>query len=324
MVPEGPGKAKLLDLVEAATDPQSLATRILNDPNSDQRQERLKLLAQGWSDPQAAAQWAGQNLTGQDRTTFYSQVGYALAEQNPQAALDILEQMRGTEGFASAFGSMMRGLVQLGGKGQEAAKLIANSDLPGDQRTDLISELARRWVRSDPDAAVAWVNTLTAPQDFQAAIPLLVSQLDNDRVSRTVQSFLSNHDPVMETGLLEAAAPSSLAFDPTKSRLILDPLISSDPSLRIAPAEGDGASRNEMVWNAVTQTAKRQAEIGSPTSALDWLGTLPFASQTDYARAAADVMNVWNLKSPGDAANWLQNSSLDPALKATLAKSAPH
>ena len=74
------------------------------------------------------------------------------------------------------------------------------------QRADLISELARRWVRNDPDATIAWVNTLTAPEDFRAAIPLLVSQLDNDRVSRTVDAYLKTEDPVMELALIEAAA----------------------------------------------------------------------------------------------------------------------
>src|SRR4030095_3812177 len=127
-----------------------------------------------------------QNLSGADKAAFYSQVGYNLAEQKPQAALEVLAEMKGTESYASTFGSMMRGLVQIGGQGQKAAELIANSDFTPGERADLISELSRRWVRTDPDAAPAWVNTLTTPEDFRAAIPLLVSQLDNERVSRTV------------------------------------------------------------------------------------------------------------------------------------------
>jgi len=67
-------------------------------------------------------------------------------------------------------------------------------------------------VRNDADATIAWVNTLTEPVDFRAAIPLLVSQLDNDRVSRTVESYLKNLDPVMELALIEAAAPPGLYF----------------------------------------------------------------------------------------------------------------
>ena len=130
-----------------------------------------------------------QNLSGADKTAFYSQVGYNLAHQNPRAALQVLAELHGTDAYASTFGAMMRGLVQEGGLGQQAAELIANSNLnPGD-RADLISELARRWVRNDADATIAWVNTLTAPEDFRAAIPLLVSQLDNDRVSRTVEAY---------------------------------------------------------------------------------------------------------------------------------------
>ena len=79
--------------------------------------------------------------------------------------------------------------------------------------------LSRRWLRNDSDATIAWVNTLTAPEDVRVAIPLLVSQLDNDRVSRTVDAYLQHHDLVMELALIEAAAPPSLMFDPEKLRL---------------------------------------------------------------------------------------------------------
>jgi RNA polymerase sigma factor (sigma-70 family) len=320
MVSDGPGKGKMLDLLEAATEPASLANRILTDPDPTERGNRLRLLAQGWSDPEASAAWARENLSGEDKMAYYSQVGYELAHRNPQTALQILSELNGTEAYASTFGSMMRGLVQEGGRGPEVAALIANANLSPEQRGGLISELARRWVRNDADAAVEWVNTLTAPEDFRAAIPLLVSQLDNDRVGRTVEAYLKNNDPIMEEALIEAAAPSSLRFDPEKSRLILDPLISRDPSLKLIAAEG--ASREAMLWNSVNQTAKRQAEDGSPAAAMQWLAKIPFANQSDFARAIGNVMNVWNLKSPTEANAWLQSSSLNPALRSEVLKLA--
>src|SRR5262245_3648628 len=88
MLPAGPGKTKALDLWEAATDPYSLASRILAGANPTERVSRLRSLAQGWPDPETAAEWARQNLSGADKAVFYSQVGYSLAEQNPQAALE--------------------------------------------------------------------------------------------------------------------------------------------------------------------------------------------------------------------------------------------
>jgi len=45
------------------------------------------------------------------------------------------------------------------------------------------------------------------------SVAVLVSQLDNGRVSSTVQNFLKNDDPVMEVALIEAAAPPNLQFD---------------------------------------------------------------------------------------------------------------
>lgn len=320
MLPEGPGKGRMLDLVEAATDPYSLANRILALTDPAERASRLRVLAQGWSNPETSAEWARQNLSGADKTAFYSQVGYNLAEQNPQAALQVLAELKGTDAYSSTFGAMMRGLVQIGGQGQQAAELIANSDLDPSQRTELVSELARRWVRSDADAAVAWVNTLTAPEDFRAAIPLLVSQLDNDRVSHTVEAYLKNRDPVMELALIEAAAPPGLYFDPEKSRLILDPLIGKDPGLKLTSGEGSASSREEMLWSSVNQTAKLQAEKGQPAAAMEWLATLPFASHDDYAKAVGNVFTVWNLKSETEATAWLQNSALSATLKSDLQK----
>ncbi len=398
MLPEGPGKAKALDLAEAVTDPYSLANRILTATNPAERVSRLKALAQGWPDREAAAEWARQNLSGAEKRAFYSQVGYWLAHQNPRSALQVLAEIKeeaidvksygidpqsalriwaeldGAGTYAFTLGAMMRGLVQVGGYGQQVAELIANSDLNASRRSRLISELARRWVRQDADAAVAWANTLTAPEDVRAAIPLLVSQLKNGRVIRAVEAHLKYPDPVMELALIEAAAPPGLGFDPRKSRLILDPIISKNPGLKLQSSESDGndgqsdlremiarrayeiyegrgkrdgddlndwlraeaevkssvmaerrpaiegreATKEELLWKSVTLTAKRLAEVGPPAAAMDWLGALPFASPSDFSKAAGVVLTVWDLKSPSDAAEWLQNSALAPTLKSEL------
>jgi len=374
MLPEGPGKAKALDLAEAAANPHSLANRILAIAHTAERVSHLKALAQGWPDPEASAEWARQNLSGADRTVFYSQVGYNLAHRNPQAALQVLTELKGTDTYASTFGAMMRGLVQIGAQGQQVAELIANSDFDTRQRSRLTSELARRWVRQDADAAIAWANTLTKPEDVRAAIPLLVSQLKNDRVIQVVEAYLRTPDPVMELALIEAAAPPSLGFDPRKSRLILDPIISNNPGLKMQSCKADwndgqtdlsemiarrayeiyvergrcdGAdlndwfrakaevkasvmaerrraieeremTREEILWKSVTMTARRLAEVGPPAAAMEWLGELAFASQSDYAKAAGAVLTVWKLKSPAEAAEWLQNSTLDLTIKSYL------
>ena len=68
----------------------------------------------------------------------------------------------------------------------------------------------------------------------------------------------------------------------------------------------------------MNQAAKRQAEEGRPAAAMEWLAKLPFASESDYAKAAANVFSVWNLKSETEAAAWLQSSALNPTLKSEL------
>src|SRR5215475_6231033 len=425
MLPDGPGKAKALDLAEAAADPYSLANRILALADPIERAWRLRALAQGWPDHETAAEWARRNLSGADKAVFYSQVGYWLAQQNPQAALGALAELKGEiakmaelvetdpqaalevltelkgegidekiyaaapqatlgvlaelvgEGvYANTLGAMMPGLVQTNGYGQQVAELIAGSDLNARQRARLISELSRRWVRHDADAAIEWANTLTAPEDIRAAIPLLVSQLKNDRAIRAVEAHLKSPDPVMELALIEAAAPPGLGFNPRKSRLILDPIISNSPGLKLRPSKADEhdgqpdlremiarrayeiyeergrrdgddlndwlraeaevifsvmverrraverieMTREEVLWKSVTLTAKRLAEVGPPAAAMEWLDTLPFAGQSDYAEAAGVVLTVWTLKSPSEPAEWLRNSALDLTLKSYLQK----
>jgi hypothetical protein len=376
MLSEGPGKNKMLDLAEAATAPYSLANRILGEADNAERASRLKILAQGWPDPETSTEWARQNLSGADKTAFYSQVGYRLAHRNTQAALRVLAELRGTDAYVSTFVVMMRGLVQIGALGQQAAELIANSDLNARERAELISELARRWVRQDADAAIAWAKTLTAPEDVRAAIPLLVSQLNKDRLTRAVYDHLKSPDSVMELALIEAAAPPDLMFNPWTSRLILDPIISKDPGLKLQSSkacrndlerdlrdliarrayeiyeergrgdgedlndwlraeaelrslltaekrraiEVEGATREEILWKSITLTAKRLAEVGPPEAAMEWLGALPFASESDYCNAASAVLIVWNLKAPTEAAEWLRNSTLDSTIKLKLQK----
>jgi hypothetical protein len=427
MLPDGPGKAKALDLAEAATDPYSLANRILAVTDPTERASRLRALAQAWPDHETAAEWARQNLSGADKAVFYSQVGYWLAQQNPQAALEVLAELKGEIAkmaelvetdpqaaleffaelryeptdlknypiapqamlevlaelvgggvYANTLGAMMPGLVQTNGYGQQVAELIVSSDLNARQRARLISELSRRWVRQDADAAIAWVNTLTAPEDVRAAIPLLVSQLKNDRAIRAVEAYLKSPDPVIEVALIEAAAPPGLGFDPRKSKMILDSIISNSPGLKLQSSkadvnggqpdlremiarrayeiyeergrhdgddlndwlraeaevifsvmverrravEGIEMTREEALWKSVTLTAKRLAEVGPPAAAMEWLDTLPFTSESDYAEAAGVVLTAWNLKSPTEAAEWLRNSALDPTLKSDLQKIA--
>ena len=54
ILPEGPGKDKMLDLAEAATAPYSLANRILATSATAERASRLKVSAQGWPDPETS------------------------------------------------------------------------------------------------------------------------------------------------------------------------------------------------------------------------------------------------------------------------------
>jgi hypothetical protein len=323
MLPEGPGKAQMLDLADAATDPYSLGNRILAVADHYERASRFKVLAQGWDDPEIAFQWARQNLSGSDKTAFYSLVGGRIADQNPQAALQILVELKEADAYAFTITmiKMMRGLVQINGQGQQAAELILNADLDPNQRAKLISDLIKFWVRQNADAAMAWGATLTAPEDVRAAIPHLIYHRDSDQIRQMVEAYLESHDPVIELALIESAKPREQMINPQKSRLIIDLLLSKDPGLKAQLRRGMSGSKEERLFSAVNAVAIRQAEVGSPADAMEWLGTMPFASQWDYARVVDNVLTVWDLKDPTEAAEWLQKSTLYPhTLKSELQK----
>ena len=86
MLPEGPGKAKALDLAGSRHGPLFTGEPYSRLAHPAERVPALKALAQGWPDPESSAEWARQNLSGADKAVFYSQVGY---EKNPQAAFDV-------------------------------------------------------------------------------------------------------------------------------------------------------------------------------------------------------------------------------------------
>jgi hypothetical protein len=198
---------------------------------------------------------------------------------HPQEAARIFAELILPGTYAYILGRMIRGLTQVNDYGQQVAELIAESDFNARERTGVISQLARHWVRQDADAAIAWANTLTSPEDIRAAIPLLVAQLDSERVSLWVEAYLKSPDPVMELALIEAAAPR-LYFDPWKSRLILDPLINKDPELKLRPSKAYGNDRRPDLRE---RTARRAYEIYEERGRTDG-GDL-----NDWLKAEAEV-----------------------------------
>jgi hypothetical protein len=135
-----------------------------------------------------------------------------------------------------------------------------------------------------------------------------------------VEAYLESNDPVVEQALIDAVKPRELAINPQKSRLIIDLILSKDPGLKVQLRRGRSGSKEERFFIVVEAVAIAQAEYGSPADAMEWLSALPFASQRDYANIVDNVLAMWNLKDPTEAAEWLQQSTLDPALKSELQK----
>jgi hypothetical protein len=85
---------------------------------------------------------------------------------------------------------------------------------------------------------------------------------------------------------------------------------------RVVPLTGDASDRK---YFRIIPSDGAPIVLALHAGAIDF-ATLPFAKQSDYAQAIGNVMTVWNIKSPTEAAQWMRNSSLNPTLKADVLK----
>lgn len=129
-------------------------------------------------DPQAAVLWASQ-LPEQTRSLVYTRMLNQLARSDPQQALEIaLNDDSGQR--QRLIGSVIRSTSQQ--RPELAASFVAR--LPaGELRRQAASQIASNWAAHDPDAALAWVETLDDGDYLHAtgALGFQLAQRDPDR-----------------------------------------------------------------------------------------------------------------------------------------------
>ncbi len=149
------------------------------------------LLRMGGPDVQSAAE---SLLYETEDSAARGQLMRALANsrfrEDPAGRVAWLEQFEQEPGFQNAHHNAM---VRWAGRDPAAAAtyLEDNPQYQGDSAVNIISNIAQNWARRDPDAAIAWVASLSDPAQQEYA-------------NRSLVMTLVQHDPARARGIYDS------------------------------------------------------------------------------------------------------------------------
>jgi hypothetical protein len=257
-LPAGPTQNNAMKSVlqtMSAVDPASAASYAINLPADSSRDNLLSNIAYSWAqqDPAGLLTWADDNLTG---TAFDT------------AAITALQQMSNTNPEAAA-----TTLAQLSDPN------VVNKAIPA---------LATNWAKQDPQAAMAWAQSLSP--DF--------GSLRNSAIANAFNAW-ATADPAASGSYIQ----QNLAGDPAFGKLaaqVVDSWGNTDPqaALRWAQQLPAGTAQGNAINEAITQLAKVDPQTAwQDASQLSGSGAVS---------AQVNVLSAWAAQQPAQAAAALQ------------------
>jgi hypothetical protein len=187
-------------------DPASTVTlleRALAMPNGQERQMLVQTIVSNWSarDPAKAAEWLLANpgqppdivtqaamgyartdparaasyatrLTGDTRVAWLRGVAMGYAQVDSRAALEWVDQLRGTPEYDEAALAVLQSAQQP--DFASAARLLESIGRD-DYRRNAVGSLASRWANVDPPAAASWASNQRDPMLHQMAVQMVAS-----------------------------------------------------------------------------------------------------------------------------------------------------
>jgi hypothetical protein len=223
-----------------AQDPRAAVDRIQALPSRPERMQLLRLAASRWAkrDANAALSWAG-GLQEPLRTEMTSSIGFEVAQTNPVRAARIAAELPG-----------------------------------GRDRSILFSAVGQTWIAREPGAADAWLRSLPAGPDKDAALAGIATA----------------------TSLARSRRPGS-----------------PQSTYRSSRVGGGGGVPTVTDVTSLPPGQRRQAAVArefqqrlmeSPTRAADWLATLPSPDVTDDM--LRQLTQEWTRRDPAAARTWLE------------------
>lgn len=325
-IPEGPGKDKLMTLMATFFDPYSAIEQAVLVRGASLRGEKLKQIALNWprKDTVNAYRWAMENLKPVDRKAFLPQILPELGNIDPDAALAAVDTLRETDLFGQSLLLMMRGVVEVNGKGKEVIERWENWDGSEWERERVLVEIAKRWSRNNRQATAEWINTLDAG-DFDAALGPYLSNIPRDEMHEALDHFVAVRDESIGNALISSAQHAIRSYGnggSTASAILTRYLESSAFAQAVTrPNDGDEPDKSgHLLWNTIKQTAKSLAKETTPDQAVQWIESIEFASESDRVEAIEAVMPVWKIKNAEQALSWIETANLSQASRQRLSQ----
>lgn len=238
------------------------------------RDSALKLVAEEWAnkDGESAMLWAeglpDSDKPSPDRRTFpYSASAATIAlkvwmERDPGAAVQWIEQIADEKKRNQHIGSLV---ALTADEDPHAAQRLTAMLPPGREHDSALKELTTRWVRSDVQAALAWIETQSDAhvrevmvREFAFAVAL-TGKLEAENVAtalRLAQSLTGTAQDMATTNVLNAWAR-------------LDPKAA-------AGWAGQHPEKFEYLFGVTKQWARKE-----PKAAETWVNSLPAGSERD-------------------------------------------
>lgn len=175
-------------------DPKAGLDWLLQQPLDSSSLETL--LRMGGADTQAAAESLLYESTDSAvRQQLLGAMASSRSWNDPAATVAWLEQFEQEPGFEMHYHNA---IVRWAGKDPAAAAVhLANN--PQRDSSIAIDNIARNWARRDPDAAIAWAQTLSDPVQQQSA-------------NRELITFLVQYDPARAKGLYDSMPDGSAKY----------------------------------------------------------------------------------------------------------------
>lgn len=301
----------------------------------ERRRDGIIRLALDWPPERAHEMiaWGKANLEGAERLEFFSRLGYVgYMSANPGLALELFESLGDPE-LRSASAPLVAATLVQHDQMDAALKILAS--LEGKPRLETSKFIAKHLALNDPDAAVAWTNSLEGEQ-FDAALIGVFEHLP----SATMRGIVADYGkgelaPHQEMAVLWGLCrTTSWADTKTASEVLPEYYAARGYAPLAAPKAADWQGPHEqkvraLQFDVAARTVWSLAQKQDIPAAIAWTERMAWATPEDklvaQAYALPEAVEIYQRHGVlGPIREWVDQQLADPAkrieLQARLAK----
>ncbi|MCI0539919.1 MAG: RNA polymerase sigma factor [Verrucomicrobiales bacterium] len=306
---------EIIAAVDASDVPQAVAM-LEKFPNFEAKTTLRSLFLSRWAETDANAAMAAAETTGdaQYRKKAVLAVARAWAGIDPDSALAWAQKLPASQDRSQILQSIIASLAET--DPQRAA--ILAMEMPGRWKMFTAEQVAALWAQTDPDGALAWLQTLPvgeAKTRSLDAISKSLAEADPQKAAELVSSL----PPPQRRHFLDEIASSWARKDlagalawaeqleardrKAASPSIFEQWVQSDPKAAAAYAQkAQPYSLYTVGWHWGEN---------DPKAAMEWANHLPEGNDRNEMIQA--IFSGWGYNSPADAANHIANLPADTA-----------